>query len=98
MVSGCSAGPRNPRHIDVDRFLAIAQLVEYAMADLTNPSILPASTSVTDARWSCGPPCAYWLVLWYGRTQCPSTGSGTHGSGVPSGRIGIPSAPGNVPK
>ena len=62
------------------------------------PSILPPSTSTTECGKSCGPPSLTNVASWYGFWHRCSTGSGTHTFGVPSLFIGMPSAPGNVPK
>ena len=49
------------------------------------------------STWSCGPPALRSAVSWYGFTQTPVAGSVEQTVGTPSS-IGIPSAPGYVPK
>ena len=61
------------------------------------PSILPWSMSRTASIVSCGPPALRSDVSWYGLTQTCVFGSGLQTVGTPS-FIGIPSAPGYVPK
>src|SRR5215216_2340041 len=66
-------------------------------ASATKPSIAPPWMSARDASSVCGPPTFTRLGSWYGRRHPPRAGSGRQTLG-PSSAIGIPSAPGNVPK
>ena len=63
----------------------------------TKPSILPPLMSLIASMWSCGPPPLRLAESWYGFTHSSVWGSGEQTVGTPS-FIGIPSAPGNVPK
>lgn len=70
---------------------------EYTARERMNPSILPPFTEIAELICRWGPP---WLIRsseWNGGTHLSSTGSGTHTVGLPS-FMGMPSAPGNVPK
>src|SRR5258707_13105364 len=62
-----------------------------------NPSILPPLMSRSASTWSCGPPAFRLDGSWKGLTHACLYGSGTQTVGTPL-RIGMPSAPGNVPK
>src|SRR5215475_5220507 len=62
----------------------------------TNPSIAPPSMSAVALDCPCGPPPLTSAVSWNGRWQ-PPAGSRTQTVGTPPA-IGIPSAPGYVPK
>ena len=68
-----------------------------ARACLMKPFISPPLMSRTASMWSCGPPALRSAVSWYGRWQLRVDGSGTQTVGTPF-FIGIPSAPGYVPK
>src|SRR5690349_18694093 len=64
----------------------------------TKPSIKPPFTSAAIDAAPCGPPPL--LSAWsaYGVAQTPAAGSGLHTVGAPLASVGIPSAPGKVPK
>jgi hypothetical protein len=64
---------------------------------LTKPFIFPPAMSATASLWSCGPPALRSCGSWYGLTQIPVFGSVEQTVGTPF-RIGIPFAPGYVPK
>ena len=68
-----------------------------ACACRTKPFIRPPLMSFNASMWSCGPPALRSAVSWYGRWQLRVDGSGTQTVGTPF-FIGIPSAPGYVPK
>jgi hypothetical protein len=68
-----------------------------ATAERANPSIAPPLMSRSAAVTLCGPPPSINEVSWYGRTQPATPGTGTQTVATPL-RIGIPSAPGKVPK
>ncbi len=70
---------------------------EYWATERTKPSIAPPFTSILEWDRSCGPPWLIRAASWNGRTHLPSTGSGMHTVGFPF-VIGMPFAPGNVPK
>ena len=53
--------------------------------------------SLIASLWSCGPPALRSNLSWYGFMQMPVSGSTEHTVGTPC-FIGIPSAPGYVPK
>ena len=55
--------------------------------------------SVIEASVPWGPPWSMRFVSWYGVWHTPGwVGSGEHTVGLPFASIGMPSAPGNVPK
>ena len=63
------------------------------------PFIAPPLTSASAAAWVCGPPSNLMLWLRKGFTHRPFWNLfGTHTANEPFGFVGIPSAPGNVPK
>src|SRR3954468_23682384 len=63
------------------------------------PSILPPLMSLFAAAFVCGPPWLMSSVVNHGRVHpWLTSGFGTQTFGVPSASIGIPSAPGKVPK
>jgi len=61
------------------------------------PSICPPSMSAVALVSPCGPPPLTSAWSTYGWTQLPVWGSGTQTEGTPS-CMGMPSAPGKVPK
>ena len=66
-------------------------------ASAMKPSILPPLMSAAALVSPCGPPAFLSAESWNGLTQVVVFGSGTQTVGTPF-RIGIPSAPGKVPK
>src|SRR5947207_9022346 len=67
------------------------------MRFVTQPFIFPSAMSALADHTSCPPPRFRNHESWNGFTQTPVSGFGLHTVGTPS-FIGIPSAPGNVPK
>src|SRR5438552_13321744 len=68
-----------------------------ASACWIKPSILPDLMSALAFVCPCGPPWLRSFESWNGLTHWPLAGSFTHTAGCPF-CMGIPSAPGNVPK
>jgi len=67
------------------------------MKDPSGASLPIGSRIFVAAVTLCGPPPSINEVSWYGRTQPATPGTGTQTVATPL-RIGIPSAPGKVPK
>src|ERR1035437_6650562 len=63
----------------------------------TNPLMPPPAMSAVALAAPWGPPRSLSMFVWYGWSQPPRAGSGTHTLGVPPA-IGMPSTPGYVPK
>src|SRR6478736_1314019 len=96
MASGMLPGVVAAVHTGL-RESCLQDFVRPATADRANPFIAPLLMSRIAAPTPCGPPPSTNDVSWNGRTQPETWGTGTQTVGTPL-CIGIPSAPGKVPK
>ena len=77
--------------------VTLQALFEPFAALSTKPFIPPSARQVANAVALCGPPPVRSWGSWNGATHGPPSGEGEQTVGTPPS-IGIPSAPGNVPK